>query len=789
MSNYITNVDILDESKDCFLTYAEEVLTDRAIPAAEDGLLSVHRKLIWTMENVIKMTSKSKFKKSASVVGTTLSSCYYHGDAACYGALCKLTQKYLMRYPLVIGDGNLGTQEGNGMEAAARYTNVKPSQFADLMYEDYKKNVVPTKPTYNEEYVEPVVLPSLLPNAICNGRESIGIGLSHSSLPHCLTEVCNVIIEYIKKGSLTLDEIMEIMPGPDFPLENVVINSKDIKEAYRTGHSKVSLKVRGCYEIKGQDIIFTTIPYRTYRNKIKEQITKNIDDFDKIIDDFRDESNVGKNRLVFHCKDGVNPESAVNIIFNLTDLQTTLSYNMNFIVNGTPKLCSMAELIEAYITHQVNVLLAATKFDKDKAESRKHVLDGLLIAMGDIDKAIELIRSSKDKKEAEEKLTSYFAIDEIQAQAILDMKLAKLTKLDKEELEKELKEKIELIEECNKIIEDKEYRNSKIIEKLENLRDKYGDERRTKLLNIEVKPKEKEKEVIIPEDCVIVMEQSGNIKKVPKKNFKTQKRNGKGIKTKDDVLLEAISTNTIDTLMLFSNKGKMYRLTVDDVPTGTNAGKGVGIGSLIPLDYDEKIIAVTSLYDETDAEYVVFITKQGLIKKTELSEYENTKRKTGIVAIKLKEGDSIANVTFLKEEDLFLISKNGMAIHFETGGIKATGRNTSGVKGIKLGENDYVKCGLPLHNSKDTIAIFTEDGNGKRIELTEIPVQGRGGKGIKVSDSALAGAIMVDDNDNILITGNPNSICISAKEISVHSKTATGSSVIKNSKITKVTKL
>ena len=431
MSDYITEVDILDESKECFLTYASEVLTDRAIPAAEDGLLSAQRKILWTMEDYLKMDSGSKTKKCNAIVGSTLATSYYHGDASCYGVLCKMSQKYLMRYPLITGQGSLGTQENNDMVASSRYTEAKPSEFADLMMLDYKKKPVPTKETYNGEYMEPVVLPSLFPNALCNGRQAIGISMAHSSAPHNLSEVCDAIIAYIENPKLTIDNIMEHIKGPDFPLGGTVINKKDIKAALATGKSSVSLKVRGNYTIDGNKIIFTSIPYRTYRNKIKEQLEKNIDEFESCLDDFCDESNIGENRLVFYSK---NTKTLLNKLFKFTDLQTTISYNMNFIVNGTPKLCSIKDLLKAYVDHQNNIIKNIAKTDLEKAKSKEHLLEGMIVATKDINTAIELIKGSDNKDIARRKLMEHFKVSEVQANAILDMKLSRLTKLDKDDL-------------------------------------------------------------------------------------------------------------------------------------------------------------------------------------------------------------------------------------------------------------------------------------------------------------------------------------------------------------------
>ena len=790
MEDFITEVDIYDESKESFLTYASEVLTDRAIPSAEDGLLSAQRKILWTMEDFLKMSNKGKTKKCNAIVGSTLATSYFHGDQACYGVLCKMSQPYLMRYPLIQGQGSLGTQENNDMVASSRYTEAKPSKFADLMMENFKKNAVPLKETYNGEFYEPVILPGMFPNAICNGRQAIGISMSHSSMPHNLSEVCDGIIAYIRNKNITIDELMEYIKGPDFPLENVVINSKDIKTAFATGHSATSLKVRGKYNVKGQVITFYTIPYRTYRNKIKEQLEKNIDIFDDLLEDFNDESSLGENKLVFTVKKGVNPESVVNKLFALTDLQTTLSYNMNYIVNGTPKMCSMLDLVKAYVTHQTNVLLNVTNFDRDKAVARKHILDGLLIIIKSIDRAIEIIRGSIDSKEAKDKLQKEFGLDEIQAKAVLELKLARLTKLDSNDLIKELEEKIAIIAECDRIINEEDYRNTKLIELINKLKEKYGDARRTELLNIEVPKEEKEIAEVIPEDVVVVLTKTGLIKRVPAKSFKVQKRNGVGIKNADSAILSSISTNTVDILMAFSSKGKMYRLVVDNVPVGTNISKGSSIRDLIPIEPDEEIIAITSLYRKSEAKYVVFITKNGLLKKTELDEYKSAKRNCGIAAIKLKEGDSLANVTFLNDEQIMIITKKGMSIRFETKDIGAVGRIAMGVKSIKLDEGDSILCGLPVHKNTDSLAIFTEKGLGKKMELSEFPVQGRGGKGLQLyKGDNIVGAEMVSDNDSILIVGNRSTICISAKDIPSFGRTAAGNIMIKNSTILNVVKI
>ena len=785
----ITENDILNESKECFLVYAEEVLTDRAIPSAEDGLLSSQRKLLWTMEDHLKMNNKSKTKKCNALVGSTLATSYFHGDAACYGVLCKMSQEFLMRYPLIQGQGSLGTQESNDMVASSRYTEAKPSKFADLMMLDYGKGVVPTKETYNGEYYEPVVLPSLFPNALCNGKQAIGVSMSHNSLPHNLTEVCNALVAYIQKNGLTIDELLEYVPGPDFPLENVVINAKDVRTALATGHSSVSLKVRGVYEVKGQDLIFHTIPYRTYRDKIKEQINKHIDDLSEIIDDFDDESGLGINKLVFHIKKGIDPERAALKLFALTDLQTTVSYNMNYIVNGTPKLCSFLDLMKAYYEHQTSVLLKATEYDKNKAEERLHILKGLKLAVNAIDAVIDLIKKSENKAAARLALINFLNITEIQANAILDMKLSKLTKLDSQSIDVEIAEKEEIIAYCNRIINEKEFRDSILIEKIEDMKNKYGDERRTTLLNIEVPKDEKAIELVTPEDVVVVTTESGYIKRVPKTSFRVQKKNGKGVKTQDDITKDVIRTNTIDNLLIFSDLGKVYRILVDDIPEGNNTAKGTSIKALIPhMDNNEKPVLVMSVTQKPQDNFLVFVTKNGTIKKTALEEYFGVKKKTGVIAIKLREGDSIAGIDLGSNEDYMIITKNGMCIRTNLDEVPIASRATIGVKGIKLKENDEVISIHTLKEGNKYLVNLNKNGSGKKVKLEEFPVQGRAGVGVQLSKTEVADTCLLGDAlTDCLICAVNKSICISSDEIPNFTRTATGNQLIKHDNTVSIT--
>lgn len=777
--NLITEVDILDEARDNFLTYAAEVLTDRAIPTAEDGLLSGQRKILWTMEDYLKMDSKSKTKKCNAIVGSTLATSYFHGDAACYGSLCKMGQEYLMRYPLISKKGNFGSQEENGTEASSRYTEGKPSIFADLMMTDFKKNVVPVKETYNGEFMEPVMLPGLFPNAICNGRQAIGISMAHNSAPHNLTEACNAIIKFIQEGSLTIDELLEIMPGPDFPLGNVVINRQDVRKAFETGRSTVSLKVRGDYIIEGQKIIFTSIPYRTYRKKIKAQVSE-LPNLDELFDDFTDESNLGENKLIFTVKKGVSFDAALKALFASTDLQSTISYNMNFIVNGTPKLCSMIDLIKFYAQHQEQVLIKATEFDREKAAKRAHVLRGLIAAVDKIDEVIALIKGSDSRAEASAGLIKLLSIDEVQAKAILDMKLGNLTRIDKQELVNELKEKEEFIAKCDQILSDKSLRDRLLVERVTKLRDAYGDARRTKLEQFAAEPKaKKETPVKEPEDVVILISNTGAIKRVARKSFRVQKRNTAGVKTNGDITAYSCSTNTADSLLVFTTKGKMYRLLVEKIPEGSNTSTGVSLSNLIEFGKDEVPIAYTTVNLDTTNSYLFFVTKNGIVKKVPVSEYSNTKR-SGILAISFKEEDSLASAALIKQEDMMLVTKNGMVIKFPTKEMPISSRTAQGVKGMNLNEGDQVLTALPISPAASSLAIVSVDGQGKKTPLEEFALQNRGGKGVSCYKGEVAGAALVSDEDNLLITGNKTSIVISANDLPSLGRTSIGNKVLKN---------
>lgn len=778
MSNQIN---LYNEMSQNFIEYAVAVNSDRAIPDATTGLKPVAKRILWGAWDGGR-TSNKPHVKCAKVVGDVMGSWHPHGDSSIYGALVRLAQPWTMRYPLIDIHGNLGTQDGDG-PAAMRYTECRLTKLSEEgMLIGLKRNAVEYMPNYDESQQEPVNLPAIFPNLLCNPNTGIGVAMACNWASHNLREVTQAIYDY-------MDGKEPMLPGPDFPTGGIIINKKDIPSIMRTGRG--SVKIRGRYTIEKQKIIFTEIPYGVATEALIEEIGKVCDEEKKIegVVAVRNESNKKGLRLVIECAKTASPETIVNKLFAYTDLQSSFSYNQVALIDKTPVEMNLTKCCEIYVKHNVECLVRECKFDLQKAQDRKEVVDGLLRALEDIDNIIALIKKSESAATARVELTKVYSFTENQAKAIVDMKLGKLAGLEKIELQKEAEELNGLISSLIDLLASEQLQLEHIRKRLSDFTSRYGDDRRTELAQIEVVKEEKEIELVPPEDVVVFVSQSGDVKRVPAAAFKVQNRNGKGVKSEDDAILDLISTNTIDTLMVFTQKGKMYGILVDSLPVGTNTSKGIRISSLINMELDEKVIAVTSLYRKTDAKYVIFNTKQGLFKKTLLEEYTATKRKTGIQAIKLKEGDSIANVTFCNEEEFLVITKQGMSIRFETNMIAPIGRVASGVKSIKLSDDDEVLVGLPIHKTTDSLAVFDKAGMCKKTVLEEFPIQGRGGKGLKCSAKEIVGAALVSDEDNILLVGVPNSICISAKEIPSLGRIAVGNATIKNSIVKKVVKI
>ena len=773
--------DIIKELGTNFIEYAVAVNTDRSIPDAKSGLKPVARRILYGAYSNGRTSNKAHVK-AARVVGDVMGSLHPHGDSSIYGALVRLSQDWIMRYPLIDFHGNNGNIIGDG-PAHMRYTEVRLSKLSeDGLLQGLKKGNVDFIPTYDEASEEPVTLPAIFPNLLCNPNEGIGVAMACKWAPHNLNEVAAAIDQYLKGEE-------PMLPGPDFPTGGQVINKNDIPTIMRTGHG--SVKIRGRYKVEKNSIIFYEIPYGQNVEGLVSEIGQACDEgkIDGIedINDYTDKKGV---KIVIECKRGANPDAIANKIYAHTNMQSSFSYNMVGLVGKTPTELNLKDCIKIYVDHNIECIVREARFDRDKALARLEVVEGLLIALADIDNIIAIIKKSENSAAAKEALIKKYSFTENQVTAILNMKLSSLAKLEGVKLENEKEDLKKNIKYLENLIIDKLTQIKELTSRLDEIVRKYGDARRTELAQIEVPKEDKEIELVEPEDVVVICTQSGDIKRIPKTSFKIQKRNGKGVKTQDDAILSSISTNTIDTLLIFTSEGRMFRILVDNVPAGTNASRGTNLATLLKLNPNEKIMYVTSQFRETDAKYVVFFTKKGLIKKTKLEEFKNTKKTTGIQAIKFKDSDSLANVTLLNDEDVVVITKKGMGIKFVTKDIAPIGRIAAGVKAIKLKEGDEVLVGLPISKRHDNdLGVFTTSGLGKRVKTSEIPTQNRGGVGVIISESSVAGAALIDDSDNLLIIGRPNSICIEANGIGVMGRTAAGVQVVNGSKIERVIKL
>ena len=776
--------DLINELGTNFIEYAVAVNTDRAIPDAKSGLKPVARRILWSAFDNGQSSSKPHVK-SAKIVGNVMGALHPHGDSSIYGAMVRLSQNWVMRYPLIDWHGNNGNIAGDGA-AHMRYTEARLSKLSeDGLLNGLKKKNVDFMLTYDESAEEPMTLPAIFPNLLCNPNTGIGVAMACNWLPHNLGEVAQSIYDYMDGKEPTL-------PGPDFPTGGIIINEKDIPGIMLTGHG--SVKVRGQYKIEKQNIIFYEIPYGTTIEGLLTEIGEVCDSKEiEGVDEIRDESNKKGLRIVIQCEKGVAPEAIVNKLFAKTNLQTSISYNQVALVDKTPVELNLKQCIKIYLEHNIQCLIKEVNFDLDKMKARLHIVEGLLIALEDIDNVIALIKKSASGEAAKTNLIEKYKIDEIQAKSILAMRLSSLAKLEKVELEAEKDGLVKDIADYTELLGNENRQKGVIRERLENIVKKYGDKRRTQLTHIEIKPEEKEIETVIPEDVVVILSQTGDIKRVAKSSFRTQRKGGKGVKTEDEAILDTIATNTIDNLLVFTDGGKMYRLLVDNIPAGTNASKGVRIGTLINLEPSEKVVAVTSLERKNNKKYVVFITKQGLFKKTLLEEYTKTKRSTGIQAINIKDGDGIANIELMDEEGMIIVTRKGLSIHFETKDIAAIGRVTAGVKAIKLGDGDEVLAGIPIRNPKSAIVVVTAHGFAKKTAIDEFPVQGRGGKGVVIyketpGTGSVIGATAITDEDNLLLVGK-KSICIAATDVPALGRTANGNLMIKDGSLTSMVRL
>ena len=770
---------IINELSTNFIEYAVAVNTDRAIPDAKSGLKPVAKRILWSAFEEGRLFFKPHVK-CARIVGDVMGKYHPHGDVAIYLAMVRLSQGWVMRYVLVDFHGSNGNISGDG-PAASRYTEARLSKLAeDGLLAGIKKENVEFIPNYDETLDEPVTLPAIFPNLLCNPNTGIGVAMACNWLPHNLKEVAQAIFDY-------LDDKEPMLPGPDFPTGGIVINKNDIPAIMRTGHG--SVKVRGRYKVEKNSLVFYEIPYGETVEGILTEIGELCDKKEiEGISEIRDESNKKGLRIVIECNKTTNPESIVNKLFAKTNLQTSISYNQVALVDKTPTELNLKQAIKIYVDHNVECITKEVNFDIKKTEHKLHIVVGLIKALDIIDDIIAMIKKSPSSAVAKETLQTKWGFSEDQAKAILDMKLARLSKLEKEELEQEKKDLEALLLKLKDILD---HPIVELRKRLQTIVDKYGDDRRTELAQIEIPKEEKEIEEVVPVDVVVVTTQSGLIKKVPVANFKTQRKGGKGVKTTDDAIMSVIKTNTVDYMMFFTDAGKMYRTVVDNIPDGNNTTKGVPINTLVQLASNEKVIAVTSLHRKVLPQFAIFITKNGMFKKTFLSEYMNAKRNAGIAATKVREDDVLKKVIFQDNEEMIIITKKGMSIRFDTKSIGAIGRLALGVKGINLAEDDEVVAALPIHKDTDTVGIFTSNGLGKKVALKEFASQTRGGKGTIVykptGNETVVGAAMLSDDDNILLAGN-NSICISATDVPILSKSAQGN-ILTKSNVISVTKV
>lgn len=775
--------DLVNELGENFIEYAVAVNTDRAIPDATNGLKPVAKRLIYCAYDN-GYFSKKPHVKCASIVGSTIADWHPHGDTSAYGALVRLAQDWVMRYPLIDWHGNKGNRDGDPC-AHYRYTEARLASITeDGLLEGMKKSVVNFGPNFSETKQEPETFPSYFPNLLCNPNTGIGVAMACNWAPHNLKEVAQAIFDY-------LDGKEPMLPGPDFPTGGLIINKDDIPTIMRTGHG--SVKIRGKYNIDGNSIIFYELPYGVITENLMDQIGKACDEGHiEGVSDIRNESTLKKGfRLVIECNKDANMNKTIFQLFKHTDLQSSFSYNQVALIGKTPTELNLKDCCKIYVEHNVECIKRETNFDLNKCKDKLEIVNGLLRALEDINNIIELIKKSESAAAARTFLQQKYQFSESQAKAITDMRLGKLAGLEKIELQNE---KAALQAEADRLTAILNNLSEELRKRLQKIVNKYGDDRRTELTQI-VEPKsteEKKIAAIPPEKCVVVLTDGGSIKRIKSTSFRAQKRGGKGIKSQDDITSMVLRTNTVDSLMIFTNQGNMYRLIVDDIPEGTNASKGTPVRALVSMENGEKPEVIYSIYRDTDAKYVVFVTKQGYVKRTSLDEYIGTKKKGGIKALNLHNGDSIASVFLANDENIIILSKNGYAIRCKGTEFPSSGRITMGYKGINLHDGDEVIAALPIRDVNDSVAIFSKNGLARRVKLTAFTTQARNGRGtIYAKDADTAGACLVSDGDIILICGNKSSLCIKAEDLppETASKTTMGNIVIKGNIVTGVSKV
>ena len=776
--------DIEEEMRTAYIDYAMSVIVARALPDVRDGLKPVHRRILYTM-NEDGFTPDKPYRKCATTVGDVLGRYHPHGDSSVYDALVRMAQDFSLRYMMVDGHGNFGSIDGDP-PAAYRYTEARMSKIAQYMLSDIDKNTVDFMPNYDDRLQEPTVLPARIPALLANGSSGIAVGMATNIPPHNLTELINGIIKIIDEDNVTDEDLMTVIKGPDFPTGATILGREGIKQAYTTGRGKITLRAEAeIEEMSGgkQRIIVSSLPYQVNKAKLIEYIAdlvkeKRIEGISAIRDESDREDKV---RIVIELKRDANPQVVLNLLYKNTQMQDTFGIIMLALVDGVPKILTLRECLDHYIEHRRKVILRRTKFELDKAEARAHILEGLKIALDNIDEVINIIRSSYD--DAKERLMERFGFSEIQAQAILDMRLKTLSGLQREKIEEEYNELMKLIAHLKEILASETLVYQIIKEELIEIKEKFGDERKTKIIATEGEIDVED--LIKEEQSVIALTHFGYIKRMPIDTYKSQKRGGKGITgistREEDFVKEIFTASTHDTILFFSNKGKLYRLRGYEIPESGRTAKGTAIVNLLSLDAGEKISTIIPIQNFAEGKYLLFATRNGLIKKTALTEY-NTARKTGLLAITLKDDDELIDVRLTDGEDnVVLVTKQGMCITFSERDVRPIGRVSQGVIGIRLDEGDTV-IGMEsiVQGSKSTLLAITENGFGKRTELDEYRVQTRGGKGVityKITPKTgtIVGIRIVNEDDDVmLITDTGTIIRINVTEISVLGRSTQG---------------
>lgn len=757
----LVNVNLTKEMKTSFIDYAMSVIVSRALPDVRDGLKPVHRRILYGM-NELGVTPDKPHKKSARITGDVMGKYHPHGDLSIYEAMVRMAQWWSYRYMLVDGHGNFGSMDGDGA-AAQRYTEARMSKIALEMLRDINKNTVDFVDNYDANEREPVVLPARFPNLLVNGATGIAVGMATNIPPHNLGETIDAVKLVMDNPEVTTKDLMEVLPGPDFPTGALVMGKSGIHKAYETGKGSIVLRSRTEIEetkTGRERIVVTEFPYMVNKTKVHEHIVRLVQE--KRIDGItavRDESNREGVRFVIEVRRDASANVILNNLFKMTQMQTSFGFNMLAIQNGVPKILSLRQFLDAYIEHQKEVVTRRTQFDKEKAEARAHILEGLLIALDHIDEVIRIIRASETDQEAQAELMSKFKLSERQSQAILDMRLRRLTGLERDKIQSEYDDLIALIADLADILAKPERVAQIIKEELDEVKRKYEDKRRTELMVGEVLTLEDE-DLIEESDVLITLSNKGYIKRLDQDEFTAQKRGGRGVQgtgvKDDDFVRELVSTSTHDHLLFFTNKGRVYRLKGYEIPEYGRTAKGLPVVNLLKLDEGESIQTIINVESErSDDAYIFFTTRAGIVKRTSVKEFANI-RQNGLKALNLKDEDELINVLLTQEDtDIIIGTKLGYAVRFNQSSVRSMSRSATGVKGVNLREGDSV-VGARVITDQDEVLIITEKGYGKRTVATEYPTKGRAGKGMKTANitnknGQLAGLLTVKGDEDLMV--------------------------------------